>query len=113
MRELYRGQGDSAEAFGEHWCVYAHADAEMIRHFEKAARNNGGFVFLAKAGEEGVDATVFQERETGGAELAADGLELVTFRAGEEGNKQGAVGIDDGAGTFANFVEMLKSDDAY
>ena len=112
MRKLYRGQGDSAEAFGEHRCVHTHANAEMIRHFEKAAGNNGGFVFLAKAGEEGVDAPVFQEREAGRTELATNCFELVTFRAGEECYKQGAVGVDDGAGTFANFVEMLKSDGA-
>src|SRR5580658_7520913 len=112
MRDLHRGQGDSAEAFGERWCVHAHADAEMIRHPEKGARNNGGFVFLAEAGEERIHATEFQEGEAGGAELAADCFEVVTLRAGEEGYEKSAIGVDDCPRTFANFVEMLKSDGA-
>ena len=30
---------DAVQAFGEHFGVYAHADAKVIGHFEKATRN--------------------------------------------------------------------------
>ena len=40
-------QGDSAEAFGEHLGVYAHAYAEVTGHVEEVAGNYGGVLLLA------------------------------------------------------------------
>jgi hypothetical protein len=31
---------DAVETFGEHFRIHAHADAKVIRHFEKAAWNS-------------------------------------------------------------------------
>ena len=36
---------DATQAFREHFRVHAHADAEVVRHFEEAARNRRGFEF--------------------------------------------------------------------
>ena len=40
-------QGDSAEAFGEHLGVYAHAYAEVVGHIEEVAGDYGGFLLFA------------------------------------------------------------------
>jgi hypothetical protein len=34
---------DAPQPFGEHFRIHAHADAKVVRHFEKAARNRGRF----------------------------------------------------------------------
>ena len=47
-RPLLQCLCEAAEAFGEHFVVDAHADAEMVGHLEKFAGDDGCFELCAE-----------------------------------------------------------------
>src|SRR5437763_15994633 len=67
---------DAAQPLGKHFRVDAHTDSEVVRHFEKAARNCGGFEFRMQPFQEKINLTpaiAGQMHERGGAPICPHG----------------------------------------
>jgi hypothetical protein len=100
------------QAFGEHGGIYAHADTEMMGHFEEAAGHDRGFVLFAETADEGIGVAFFQTGEGRGAEFGGSHRKELTAVGGEEVGEQSAVSLDDGAGAFSDSLEILQGDHA-
>ena len=91
-----------AEAFGEHFVVHAHADAEVIGHLEKFAGNDGRLEFRSQELQQFRDIAMQQFRETSCAVGAADSGDV--RRVGvEKCLEVGAIRFDDSAARAREF----------
>src|SRR5207237_10646181 len=89
LGEGVEGGGEAFEGGAERGRVATDADAEMARHFEEAAGDDGGFILFAEQLEEGFGvAAVREARETDRACGGTKNFE-VAARV-EAGREQGA-----------------------
>src|SRR6184192_1692788 len=110
LGEGVEGRGEAFEGGAERGRVAADADAEMARHFEEAAGNDSGFKFFAEQLEEGFGVAAVREAREDDRACGGTKTFEVAVRV-EEGIEQGAIGGEERAGAFAEFLEMIEGHD--
>src|SRR5262249_50446425 len=110
--QTIESERDAPQAFGEHLRIDAHPDADVIGHFEKAAWDDGGFVFGTKLGDELVGVCLLKAHKTGRTKLCTDHGQISWHMLVQKFRECSAVGLHNHAGPLADFVQLLKRDHA-
>src|SRR5205085_2927262 len=97
-------------AFGEHFGVHAHANAKVIRHFEKTAWNCGGLELRAQLLQEIISVAIYQLHERSRAPICPDCRKRGLPR--KKIPKEFPIRVHDVARFFAKTIQVLERGDS-